>query len=676
MRLSSQDSKTRGTARGWSDRCGCLGLLVVALAACGGGQPEDSGSAASGRSASALTQAATQETSATPAPNLALQRGAVLNAQTLQDALQRAQSLPASTDVSRVAPGDVAAMEAYTQGVVAQKAEPVRVPVFRFYNQGTGAHFYTTSLSEREAVYSSLPNMNPEGEAFYAASAASPGLSPVHRFFNVLTGVHFYTISESERANTEANLKQFKYEGVAYYASLVPAAGFKPLYRFFVKAQGVHFYTAGAEESQSVQANLSATHSYEGVGYYVMDTACAAPPCGASGPNRPRVFVSLHGNNELANNNALDSQWAYVRQNLDGIWGNNAGITVDESARLFRKISTRNLITEYPVPQAGTGFLPLDAFTGIQRTQPDLLLNPEAIAFYTSDASRWNGRSVAQAEAIYTNPAAPAGQRYASVYTGWQPQNFDATNPKYLYPNPSAVLAFRSSKGTFLECPVGACTSGKLGESFRRAIRETHVRGRPFIWFASNRYNGRLGWLASFQSTYNAIAAENLWRSDDVIAVLSYEGAYPKVPESVGGVAADTATGLAYWALQQRSIGSLRSTLVNASTQRDLLPLRAGAAEAAAVSKRSAAGVDVRVDAVPAEARSVVLTWSQQQGERWVELHRRVDNAAPYLLFGGSGGSAPAVAPGNYRLRVQAFTEADGQGMGIAEREMAVNLLP
>lgn len=435
-----------------------------------------------------------------------------------------------------------------------RKADAGRVAVFRFYNTGTGAHFYTTSIGERETVYRTAPQMSPEGEAFYAAGAAGAGLSPVHRFFNTQTGVHFYTINEAERASVAANLPQFTYEGVAYHASQTPAAGFTPLYRFLVVQQGVHFYTASEEESLRVQTTMAATHRYEGVGYHVMTSACASPPCGPTGPNRPRVFISLHGNNQLADNAALDAQWTYVRQNAHGIWGNNANISDAQSASLIRKMTTRNLITEYPVPSGGASWQPLLAFNNLQVLYSDLndTLSPEAIAFYTSDTSRWNGRTVAQAEAIYTDPTALPTRRYGAVYTGWQPQNFDPTNPRYIYANANALLAFRSSKGTFIECPLGACTSGKLGEAFRRAIRETHVRGRPFIWFASN--SGSPGWLAAFQATYNAIAAEGLWRSEDVIAIVNYGGVYPKLPETLGGgVAADTSMGLAYWALQQRA---------------------------------------------------------------------------------------------------------------------------
>lgn len=511
----------------WVELRGVLLVMCAAvLVACGGGKP------------GVESQTGQQD-------------GAILNAKSLDDALLRAQALPADTDLDMLSPGTVAPLGAYQSGAVSRKAADARVAVFRFYNIGVGVHFYTSSVDEREQVYKTLTFMEPEGVAFYAASAPSVGLSPVYRFFNSQTGVHFYTISETERVMVEAKLPQYRFEGIAYYASLVPAAGFTPLYRFYLKDKGVHFYTASAEESQSVRANLGATHQYEGVGYYVMNAACASPPCGTTGPNRPRVFIPLHGNNDLATNSAFDAQWTFVRQKANGIWGNNANITDAESSSLIRKLSTRNLITEFPVPSPGSSWLSLEAFTNIQRLYSDMLLNPEGIAFYTDDPSNWNGRNLADATAIYTDTTAPVTQRYRGVYTGWQPYNFDPGSSRYVYANASATLAFRSSKGTFVECPVNLCADGPYFEMLRRAIRETHVRGRPFVWFTSNT-SMTSGWLAAFQQTYNAIAAENLWRAEDAVVILNYQGAYPKVPESVGGVAADTTMGLAYWAIQQR----------------------------------------------------------------------------------------------------------------------------
>ncbi|MFN3496333.1 MAG: DUF1566 domain-containing protein, partial [Hydrogenophaga sp.] len=156
-------------------------------------------------------------------------------------------------------------------------ASASRIPAYRFYNGNTGAHFYTTSASERDQVNATLsPPYTFEGDAFSVANAFSPGLSPVYRFYNTQSGVHFYTISEAERASIVANLPQFTEEGVAYYASQVAGAGLVPLYRFFVPSRGFHFYTASLSERNSIQENLSAIYQYEGVGYHVLDASWRA----------------------------------------------------------------------------------------------------------------------------------------------------------------------------------------------------------------------------------------------------------------------------------------------------------------------------------------------------------------------------------------------------------------
>lgn len=253
--------------------------LVVFLSGCGGGQGESDVTGASAENP-ALARAA--ETPATPgrpataqdASQLAL--GAQLSAAELQAAELRAEAadqFPATAANAWLEPGEGVAMprSAYTSGQVAAKAAAVRIPAYRFYNGGTGAHFYTTNDAERDQVQATLsPPYSYEGAAFSVANAFSPGLAPVHRFYNTQSGVHFYTISEAERANVVANLPQFNYEGVAYHASQVAGAGLTPLYRFFVPSRGFHFYTASAAERNHIQANLNAIYNYEGVGYHVL----------------------------------------------------------------------------------------------------------------------------------------------------------------------------------------------------------------------------------------------------------------------------------------------------------------------------------------------------------------------------------------------------------------------
>ncbi|MFP8779415.1 DUF1566 domain-containing protein [Hydrogenophaga sp. RWCD_12] len=248
-------------------------VLSAVLTACGGsGSPET----AEGRASSAVAG------------------GAVLNSAELaaaEKAAVAADASPSPTPLDELPAGQIAAKSAYVSGAVARKALATRIPVYRFYNGSTGAHFFTTNTTERDNIVATLsPPFSLEGAAFSVASAFSPGLSPVHRFYNTQTGVHFYTISESERANVVATLPHFTYEGVAYHASQVAGQGLIPFYRFFVPSKGFHFYTASEAEKDSIIANLAATYSFEGIGYYVLDTNWQAEKLPHSGVTASKCY--------------------------------------------------------------------------------------------------------------------------------------------------------------------------------------------------------------------------------------------------------------------------------------------------------------------------------------------------------------------------------------------------
>jgi len=79
-----------------------------------------------------------------------------------------------------------------------------------------GVHPYTTSDTEREVVRG-LDNFSFEREAFFAYETVEEGSIPIYRFFNANTGAHFYTPSATERDAVENNLSDFQSEGIAYY---------------------------------------------------------------------------------------------------------------------------------------------------------------------------------------------------------------------------------------------------------------------------------------------------------------------------------------------------------------------------------------------------------------------------------------------------------------------------
>lgn len=190
--------------------------------------------------------------------------GAALNTQELEGAERTAKALRAA------APAEVIEPTAQTDLTKAAAAE---LTVFRFFNNLSGAHFYTASVTERDRLRAQAGAFAYEGPAFQSSSQGGDGLSPVYRFYNGSTGVHFYTISETEKTHIQQNLPQFLLEGVAYYASQVAAEGYRPLYRSYVSNKGFHFYSVSASEGAGL-----AQYRAEGVAYYVVGTAADETP--------------------------------------------------------------------------------------------------------------------------------------------------------------------------------------------------------------------------------------------------------------------------------------------------------------------------------------------------------------------------------------------------------------
>lgn len=280
-----------------------------------------------------------------------------------------------------------------------------------------------------------------------------------------------------------------------------------------------------------------------------------APPVDLT-PDRPRVFMAFHGTNALANNGSLDSQWPFVRQNLDGLWGNNAAISGSEIARFVGKVDTRQLINEADY-RGGSFFV--ETYDYVERIDRRIDFEREATTFYTDTPSSWNGDTIADARRATERAGyGPGDDRYTNVFTGWQPQNFYTDRVRQYPPIPNGSDAERAvfeADGVFVECPHDVCNGVEYEDGFFRAMRIARQTNQKFVWLASRLPGNRSGWLREFQTMYNRVTAEGLWRRGDVIVVVAYNGDYPSTPEIDGnGNAADTLTGIAYWALKQRPI--------------------------------------------------------------------------------------------------------------------------
>lgn len=146
--------------------------------------------------------------------------------------------------------------------------EPL-LPVYRFYNNGTGTHFYTPSATERDIVIARWSSVfTYEGIAYN--TKASKNTQPLYRFYNQRNGGHFYTASSLERDAVIARWSYvYTYEGETYRVTTWPEPGKAPVYRFYNVRNGSHFFTASLTERDTVIARYPGIYQYEGPAFYL-----------------------------------------------------------------------------------------------------------------------------------------------------------------------------------------------------------------------------------------------------------------------------------------------------------------------------------------------------------------------------------------------------------------------
>ena len=141
--------------------------------------------------------------------------------------------------------------------------------VYRFLNTDTGVHLYTSSEVERASIEENLPNYISEGSAYVSVDpfTGSPEPEKVYRFLNQDTGTHLYTTSEVEKESVEDNLPNYSLETESFFAFGEQQEGTVPVYRFLNTQTGAHFYTPSEIERQSVEDTLP-NYQSEGIAYY------------------------------------------------------------------------------------------------------------------------------------------------------------------------------------------------------------------------------------------------------------------------------------------------------------------------------------------------------------------------------------------------------------------------
>lgn len=131
------------------------------------------------------------------------------------------------------------------------------VEMHRLYNPGSGEHFYTADVSERDGLVAL-------GWAYEGVGWKAPADSgaPVYRLYNAFAGDHHYTMSAEERDALVG--VGWTYESVGWRSA---DEGGVPLYRQFnpYATAGSHNYTASKDENDYL---ASVGWSEEGVAWF------------------------------------------------------------------------------------------------------------------------------------------------------------------------------------------------------------------------------------------------------------------------------------------------------------------------------------------------------------------------------------------------------------------------
>ena len=166
-------------------------------------------------------------------------------------------------------------VEQYYSPVTISLLSVVDVPngIYRFWSDHFKIHFFTASTSERDKVIRSYSQniWRYEGVAYKMVPEGTAGSIPVYRFWSDIFGGHFYTTNERERDQVKDTLSHvWRYEGIMYYVyPLTVTHNTTPVYRFWSDRLRSHFYTASEDEKNYVISQLSSTWTFEGEAWRV-----------------------------------------------------------------------------------------------------------------------------------------------------------------------------------------------------------------------------------------------------------------------------------------------------------------------------------------------------------------------------------------------------------------------
>ncbi len=133
------------------------------------------------------------------------------------------------------------------------------MPIFRLYNTRNGAQLYTRGVADKDKILAKFKDFEfTDGQpAFWASLTEQPGLTPIFRLYNQRTGAQLYTRGEADKNKILNKFKDFKFtDGTpAFYASLIDD-GSTPIYRLYNRRTGMQLYTRGKADKDKILAKF------------------------------------------------------------------------------------------------------------------------------------------------------------------------------------------------------------------------------------------------------------------------------------------------------------------------------------------------------------------------------------------------------------------------------------
>lgn len=161
----------------------------------------------------------------------------------------------------------------YTYEGIAFHLDSSSPSIYRLVNTTHGIYRYT---SDPASLLTILNKDSWVSDGMLLSSGAASNTSTVYRFLNLHNGRHFYTVDINE-ASRITN-KGWLYENIAFNAHLRSG---KPVYRLL--SHDKHFYTTNVNERDLAVSRYG--YIYEGVGFYVSNTATDTPTYRLQGGN-------------------------------------------------------------------------------------------------------------------------------------------------------------------------------------------------------------------------------------------------------------------------------------------------------------------------------------------------------------------------------------------------------